>query len=851
MEKKQQNRRENTYFKPFSAKKMLFLIVIITSILCINLVSADWGSLSDNLLGYWEFENDVTDSHGGHNGVAHNSPTYTTGIQGDALKLVGGSNQYINITHFADLNFGSDPFSISLWTNVSDSETIGAIISHSSGLGGDGWFVFLYGGGGGDAVQYEQAGDGAMWVTSNDLVVEHWEHFVVVKNGSHISMWQNGTLIEMAPNEATDPTTFDLQIGRKGDQDWYFTGLIDEIAIWDRALTDSEISDLWNSGAGIAYEGVGFTVNTIIVNLTSPINNFDSSLFGLNFTGNYTTSKVNLTNATYHIWDSSGAIFNDTETILINGTTNGTIQEINNFTLDTYNWNIFVCGENATQTICNWSASNYTFTIGATVNNETHRVNVWETASERFELNITLISDAVLYLAKLYYNGTIYTGDILNLGSNKYSLSKNIDIPSITGATDNLTFFWRLTFEKADGSFSFQNLTTHSQTVYQIQVGDCIGDLTNITLNFTAWDEEKLTRIKEGFDFKATFYYWLGGGTITKNVSFSNLSIEEKVICINPSNITYYLIDSDIEYKANESGYVTRNYYFENHTISNVTQNISLYLLNSSDSISFILRVVDQNQQEVEDAFIHTQRFYPGTGKYETVQIAKTDENGKSIGFFKTETADYRFLIKRDSVVELITSKQKVVPEDSPYTLTFTIGVSLESPWADFEDLDDLDYSLYHNSTTNITYFTYIDTSDIFQLGRLLVKEVKYNQTDTTICNKTSTASSATLTCDLSSRSGNFVAYGMITRDGTEKTISIVWAVITTIVEIMGLAGLFLSFFIILVAGCAFLWHPIAGIIGINFAVIMVNIIGLVSWSSLYIFGLIAISIILIFIIKD
>ena len=409
-----------------------------------------------------------------------------------------------------------------------------------------------------------------------------------------------------------------------------------------------------------------------------------------------------------------------------------------------------------------------------------------------------------------------------------------------------MTFYWTIGLINMTGSY-YSNSTFNNQTVKNLSLGSCGGGTDTIALNFTLWDEEKLTRV-DAWDFKGTFYYYIGNGLTVKNTSVTSSDIKEQTICIN-QNITFNM-DATIEYNANSSGYVTRNYYFDGDEANNVTNNISLYLLNSSDSTSFILKVIDQNQLEVESALIYTQRYYPGTNLYKTVQIAKTDENGKSVGFFKTETVDYRFIIKKDGVTELTTSKQKVIPEETPYTLTFTIGVVLEKPWADFDDLENLDFTLTFNSTTNITTFTYLDSSGNFTQARLLVKKLMYNQTNIVICNSTSSDSSGTLTCDLSAYSGTFIAQVFITRI-TEKVVSLLNFVITTIAEIMGWAGLLLGWFIILVAGCAFLWHPIAGILGVNFAVIMVSIMGLVSFSALFIFGLIAVSIILIFVLKD
>jgi hypothetical protein len=44
-----------------------------------------------------------------------------------------------------------------------------------------------------------------------------------------------------------------VRIGRAAADGENFDGVIDEIGIWDRALTASEVSTLYNGGVGLGY----------------------------------------------------------------------------------------------------------------------------------------------------------------------------------------------------------------------------------------------------------------------------------------------------------------------------------------------------------------------------------------------------------------------------------------------------------------------------------------------------------------------------------------------------------------------------------------------------------------------
>jgi len=766
----------------------------------------------------------------------------SSGISGSAYNVTYGQAA-VNST---DL-YGNSSGTINFWIKkTGEWDATNYILHHDYDLINNGEFQFYYTGGDVNNITLDLYDSDGLAINARTLElgpVGSWHLYSLTYNTTTIRLYINGSL----ENE-TEVNAFAFQNPAEPFI-WFarnFAGAnnmtnasIDEISIYNRTLNTTDIETIWDSGSGSFYRG------SITTTLNSPPNNFQTTNRNIIFNCSATISSFNnISNISLYHNGSSSFILNQTN-ITISPNTNGTLFNLTIFSFAKHKWNCLAC-DNASN--CDWGDNNLTFSRQrSNVTWEHWNNETYETSNERIQMNITLAEGAELYLAELVYNDSEYSGTITDLGSDRYHISRYIDVPVYDGVT-NYTFYWTLTYDEGGGSFTTENTNNHNQSADDILIGDCVGGFNIKALNFTFWDEEDLYFIN-GSDFKATFFYWLGDGSTMNNFSFDNESVYEKVICIDPTNVTYYS-DATIEYNANISGYVTRNYYLDNDTFSNATQNISLYLLNSSASTSFILEVLDQDQQEVEGAIIYTDRYYPGLGEYRVVQMAMTDENGKSVGFFQTEIADYRFRIERNDVIELTTATQKVVPGETPYTLTFIIGESLDKPWADFDELNYLTQSLTFNVSTNITTFIYVDNSGNFTSARLLVEELRFNQTDDVICNTTSTTSSDTITCDLNTYSGLFLAQAFVERDD-EVVVNVLQIVIETAVEIIGLIGLFLAWFIILVAGCAFFWHPIAGIIGVDAAVIFVNIMGFVSWSPLFIFSLLGISIILIFVLKD
>lgn len=767
---------------------------------------------------------------------AHNSTDnyawFSPGILGNAINVSNVDNAFINQSEM--FNFAHGNKTINLWFYP---ETIvgGSVLLREQNVD---WLIQTDAGGDGSGVRYEGLYVGAAENASLGLFeASEWGMLtIVLETDGNYTLYSNGTgFVNNVTTFGAGSSTTYLDLGYSGGGN--YEGLIDEIGFWNRSLTAAEVTQLWNLGVGMTYSNVtiAFTIN-----LTAPEDNeefLDSSI-------NFNSSVINITaepilgmNLTindlvnYTITNSSeAAIYLDIDTDV-------------EFGFGDFNWSITVWGNatNVTSDTRDFSRARISET------NLTYNTTTYETATEDFIFDLNyLSSDYDSISAILNYNGTEYIGTKENSG-NYVNFSKTLDIPLLDGDdAQNKSFYWTATLTDPLGTY-YVNSSFNNQTVNPIYLGVCGGLANSTSLNFTVWDEAELTRVN-GFDFKANFEYYIGNGSTTKNTSVNSLDIFNQTVCIN-QNITFYT-DAAIEYEANFTGYNSRNYYLSDYAINNETEDIRLYLLNSSDSTSFILHVINHNQQDVEGAIIYTQRYYPGTGEYKTVQVAETDANGKTIGFFKTETVDYRFIIERNGETELITSKGKIIPEETPYTITFTIGVTITSPWADFDDLDDLEYSLTFNSSDNVTTFTYIDTSGNFTQGRLLVEEVRHNGTNIIICNTTSALSTATITCDASGFSGSFIAQAFITRT-TEVTISLIVFLITSVVDIMGFEGLILGWFIILVGGCAFLWHPIAGVVGIEATIIFTNIIGLISFSPLFIFGSLAVSVILIFILKD
>ncbi len=581
-----------------------------------------------------------------------------------------------------------------------------------------------------------------------------------------------------------------------------------------------------------------FGIDTInpTITLTAPPTIIDSHSIGNPLFLNWTVNDLNLDQC----WFNYNAT-NTTVTCNDNTTTFNTIegeQDITFYANDTFG------NENLENT--SWS---YAFLeTGVSFNG-----NVSETSNQLFEINVTTDITVLSISALLNYNGTNHTS-IASCVLGNCTISNTLDIPLVPTSSGEFTLFdfiWTLSIFNGTDSISIQT-TTREQNVTRIHLEECGGGFTTQAMNFTAHDEQNLSRI-DPFLFEATFDQWLGNGSVKRQNNFSQLSTTDVDLCISPDTETYF-IDAIIEYDqvGNNSQYTTRNYFFQNDTINNVSVDTFLFLLLASDSTSFILKVQDDSLLPVAGALIEINRFYPGENVFRIVQIARTDDLGKSIGFFETEIVDYKFLITFNNATLLETGLQKIIPETSPFTLTFNIGDPLGEPWKTQNEIADLNSSLILNDSSGIITYEYIDTSNNFDLARLFViRQSLVNQTnDTIICNVNSSLTSATLTCNVSDTAGFYVASGFITRFSFEELDLQINFQIETLSSVVGLLGLFFGWFLVLIASFMFKFNEIAGIWSVTITVLLINIMGLINFGGVFVTATIALAIILTWIME-
>lgn len=191
---------------------------------------------------YWKLDNTYLDAMGNAAEGVPVSGVFGAAKYGAASASFNGASGYINVAHHALMNFSTNvDFTVEAWVKKTAGATIRYIVDHRS-AGGTGW------------VFYHVASTDQLYLTiaatnfAGPAIPEdgNYHHVVaVVDRDANVTFYLDGspTVVATVPNQNTDATS-QLTIGGRSytQPSNVFTGLVDEVSIFRRALTQADIA---------------------------------------------------------------------------------------------------------------------------------------------------------------------------------------------------------------------------------------------------------------------------------------------------------------------------------------------------------------------------------------------------------------------------------------------------------------------------------------------------------------------------------------------------------------------------------------------------------------------------------
>ena len=194
-------------------------------------------AIINNLISYWKLDEDSGDAidiHSTNNGIVVGATPNVEGKINTAYDFNGTTN-VINVNGL-NTQFNTD-FTISMWAyNDNDGGDIYQVAGESYNMirivAGDPAVVYCY-------------INGNHYTNSGAIINKNtWYHFLVTYEGSTLKLYINNNYIGSVNHAGgfhTDSEDY-FEIGKS------FSGKIDEVGVWSRAITESERGEIYNSG---------------------------------------------------------------------------------------------------------------------------------------------------------------------------------------------------------------------------------------------------------------------------------------------------------------------------------------------------------------------------------------------------------------------------------------------------------------------------------------------------------------------------------------------------------------------------------------------------------------------------
>jgi len=283
-----------------------------------------------------------------------------------------------------------------------------------------------------------------------------------------------------------------------------------------------------------------------------------------------------------------------------------------------------------------------------------------------------------------------------------------------------------------------------------------------------------------------------------------------------------------MEYEA--TGYNKKTYYFVNATLDNETDLVNLYLTPNSTLVTFT--VTDQDDNDIQNSYIHVLKYSLPTNSYTTNEILRTDEFGEAIGSIVLTNQWYKFLIVYNGITYLETEAVKIT------STTRNFRINLLTDFSSFYDIvNEITTSLiFTNSTKNFAYTFINPTGNSVEACLNVTKRSAYG--DFYIGGSCSTAASGTLLVNI----GN-VTDGLYIASGT---IHINPFFLTDVLSVnydlgyktLGKDGIFFSFLLRVVFAMIGIWNPIVAIVLVGLVDVVMVSMGLfyMTWEVMVVY---------------
>lgn len=493
-----------------------------------NLADKCPASASPNgLISYWTLDEqtgDAIDFVSGYNGTVSVETQGVTGQVATAYEFSEPAGNYID---FGDkIMDGQTNFTVTAWVNpdtINSSAPAhnadGNAIVDKSGSDDDNFAFYL--GNSSELYLYIDTGtDYSVESSTNPIGTGVWTHVTGVYNGSALILYVNGTQVATSPASGTlISNTNPLYIGNSEESAVPFNGTIDDVRIYDPALSSAEIQTLYNATKPVTgYDPIfgGEELLSPVVSLDNPPDEYKT---GQSIDFEYTPYCKNAVNATLYTNESGWSSVKQNTTPITENASNTISYEVSGF--QTIKWNVEICNN----MVCVFAHPNRTLTTSSWWNVSTS--DEWD--YNKHSSNNTAINDSKLEITASTGNWTSITREYSQqMRAEKLEI---VPVDKLSWGSDR----WHSVVNETKTSYSTQNpipfrengswymyIMDHSVNTYT-DLWEKVGNSnwTQIADNVTTYEITDVIRNETG-------YYYAYGGDINATLYISNSTYDKQ-----------------------------------------------------------------------------------------------------------------------------------------------------------------------------------------------------------------------------------------------------------------------------------------------------------------------------------
>lgn len=397
----------------------------------------------------------------------------------------------------------------------------------------------------------------------------------------------------------------------------------------------------------------------------------------------------------------------------------------------------------------------------------------------------------------LVYNNTNYPATFYETDGRNETYKVEATVPIVKNS-QNISFYWEIGMYNGTG-MRYYNSTWENQTVSNISLDDCSA-YTHKVINYTLRDEDNFNLVPttDNETFAITLSISNHDFSFSKDYYFNTTAKNVIEICsenfINSSSLR---LDAEIQYSSTDR--VTEFHNLQNQSVFNTPPlEIDLYDLLITRSQEFLITYKDENYIPVENALIVIKRKYLSLGDHLTVEVPRTDTDGRTIGHFVLNDETYTLEVRKEG--RLLSTFENVRAFcDDILTGNCRINLNAESSTTSIEDLQtykDVRFSSGYDEATRTYTFSFLTIYGDAKNFNLTVK-VFDSSLDTTICSKSISASQSSLDCVIAESYGNVTVIAQMYVD-SEQIAQDIFSLKLSLSDLVGKTRYLLAFILLL-----------------------------------------------------